>query len=428
MRSSTAGGPEPKASKGCNPLNSGHRQYWRHSLFCCCTATGIFSVFLAIILLPIIFVKIVPEVAQHTLDHAQLVLTTATIKPIPGATDSITLEAQIVVYETGVMSGTVEASKATVYDPLGRKMGTLGVPEMKIVGGQPLKLSMSETFECTDREVFQASIREMTKGNPQNWQLVSDTTLHAEKLKIDVNMNKTLPLPAMTLLNPVVTNFDMTTMLMDIEFYCMSDVHVESVEKAVFNTSDHNGVVFGTGTAYNMTAKKGYNIVKGVKLAYFPEPWAVNIGLPILHGWYEGENSVLGMAGPVSSSVPLLENIFDMKITFLGKREKPPPSGCTLTCPTSAPTRKPTSQPTSQPTTAAPTFQVTKATAAPTSQVKTAAPTVGVKTEAPTAQAKTAAPTSQAKTEAPTAQQVTTEAPGSTETALKDLGRGRGAW
>jgi len=426
MRSSTAGGPEPKASKGCNPLNSGHRQYWRHSLFCCCTATGIFSVFLAIILLPIIFVKIVPEVAQHTLDHAQLVLTTATIKPIPGATDSITLEAQIVVYETGVMSGTVEASKATVYDPLGRKMGTLGVPEMKIVGGQPLKLSMSETFECTDREVFQASIREMTKGNPQNWQLVSDTTLHAEKLKIDVNMNKTLPLPAMTLLNPVVTNFDMTTMLMDIEFYCMSDVHVESVEKAVFNTSDHNGVVFGTGTAYNMTAKKGYNIVKGVKLAYFPEPWAVNIGLPILHGWYEGENSVLGMAGPVSSSVPLLENIFDMKITFLGKREKPPPSGCTLTCPTSAPTRQPTSQPTNA--TAAPTSQVT--TAAPTSQVTTAAPTAGVKTEAPTSQqAKTEAPTTQqVTTEAPTTHQVTTEAHGSTETALKDLGRGRGAW
>lgn len=275
-----------------------------------------------VILTPIMITKILPKVAQGAATHSTIVLESAMMSN--GHGNSIDMEARLVVHDAGMLSGTIDSVEATVHDPQGREMGFIRFPQLDIVANLPLSIDMTSAFECTNTTVFQESVAKMISGEDQGWGMSAETTVTTKSpvhMTFKVFMNKTLLLPGLKMINPIVSNTRVVRVdpehayaLADLSFYTVSPITLKGPEWAAFNVKDLNGNLLGISNISYLNISQGANLVKDVPMTLSKSEF---LG-PVMATYLGGNDQKLSMEGPFASSAPLLNNIMIQEMTMSG--------------------------------------------------------------------------------------------------------------
>ena len=269
----------------------------------------------------IAFSAIVPNLAQSSMDNAQL--NQLYLSMMAPTENNITINATIQIVNAGSFAATVASSTATLFWET-QKLGTLSLPSISIeatTGGTFSLLSPLQIATDSEKAVFQNMSTALLKGNDVTLTLKASPTLKPKVIgislpKYKVDLKKDLVIPGAALQTPYIrhirlTNFTETAIFAaaTIEFSMASSLHLfgGALEVDVYD-ADRNKL--GVAKMPDFRFQRGYNAVRNISVEMGYCDKCSNTG-----GWnnasinnfanetFEGKATKLNIIGPTGKLV-----------------------------------------------------------------------------------------------------------------------------
>eukprot|EP00656_Telonema_subtile_P052357 TRINITY_DN7286_c0_g1_i1.p1 TRINITY_DN7286_c0_g1~~TRINITY_DN7286_c0_g1_i1.p1 ORF type:complete len:620 (-),score=111.97 TRINITY_DN7286_c0_g1_i1:63-1922(-) len=302
----------------------------------CACVSGIFFLVAFLVMIPVTFAVIVPNMINDAVSHSTTVLVRAEVSHPDAVASTVRMATTLQLNNAGGTAAKIKSFKVQLYSDERYPFGELTMPDIDVHSNAPTEIRINDTLKVTNDSAFVAATAQVLLGpcDPEiasecAWTAVGKPTVKLTLMGIPLtyttDFKGSIPMPLTQLANVQANNVQLTGgeknkvfAVANTSFFSQSLLELTNLGKMVFAVRDLDGEYLGNASMPNFSVLRGHNELDNCHTVMERTPTNSQQLRKFLSGVSQGVDQQVILHGPIDGCALFLQNIVTQNFTIKG--------------------------------------------------------------------------------------------------------------